>query len=152
MEDFENYAVLQKSDIICIYETWLVQTLDNSLGNYHKFYINAKSKGIALFSKIKPEIVEKYEEESASIIMASYQTFDLIAVYRFSENYQIEDFTSKIISLVNLSRTVVICGDINVDLVKYPNNKFSKRLSGLGFIQLVDTPTHILGGIIDHVY
>ena len=49
LEDFANDSILQKSDIICINETWLVQTIDASFENFHKFYINAKSKGIALF-------------------------------------------------------------------------------------------------------
>ena len=152
LEDFANDSILQKSDIICINETWLVQAMDTSFENFHKFYINAKSKGIALFSKIKPVQIKKYEDEMASVILASYQTFDLIAVYRFSENTQLGQFTNLIHSLLNLSRTIVICGDVNVDLVKYPTNNFSQYLFGLGFIQLVNTPTHIQGGIIDHVY
>ena len=152
LEDFQNDAVLQKSDIICINETWLVQTLEESFQNYYKFYVNAKSKGMAFFSKIKPDWVEKYEYQMASIIIASYQSFDVISVYKFSEHDQIDEFTRKVVDKINLSKTVIVCGDINVDLVKYPSNKFSTCLSNLGFSQLVNTSTHILGGIIDHVY
>ena len=152
LSDFVNDSLLQKCDIICIQETWLVQAIDTPFENFHKFYINAKSKGVALFSRIKPERVEKYEDEMTSVIFASYQRFDLIAVYRFSENSHLEQFTNNISNMLNLSRTIIVCGDLNLDLAKYPTNKFSKYLFGLGFIQLVNTPTHIQGGIIDHVY
>ena len=47
---------------------------------------------------------------------------------------------------------VVICGDMNLDLIKYPNNKLTNSLQNLGFSQLVNETTHIQGGIIDHVY
>ena len=56
-KDFQNVAFLQKSDIICIYETWLAEDLD-LFSNYHKFYINSKSKGVALFSRLKPDNLE----------------------------------------------------------------------------------------------
>ena len=59
---------------------------------------------------------------------------------------------SEVVTILNLSRTVIICGDININLDKFLQNKFSKSLFNLGFIQLVNSPTHILGGIIDHVY
>ena len=150
-KDFQNDAVLQKSDIICIYETWLVEDLE-LFNDYHKFYINSKSKGVALFSRMKPDNVETYEFTMASIIVASYELYDIISVYKFAEIHQIEEFTLNIVDKLNLSKTVVICGDINLDLIKYPSNKFTNNLKNLGFIQLVNTSTHILGGIIDHVY
>jgi hypothetical protein len=96
--------------------------------------------------------VEKLSSNLASIIIASYESFDLILVYRFSENANVHEFTEEIVNILNLSRTVIICGDFNINLAKFPHNKFSKSLFNLGFIQLVNNPTHILGGIIDHVY
>ena len=149
--DFQNDLVLQKSDIICIYETWLVQNLE-PFDNYHSFYINSKSKGMALLSKLKPEIVEKYEYTMASFIVASYKMFDVISVYKFAEFNQIDEFIEEIAEKLNLSKTIVICGDMNLDLIKHPSNKFTTYLLQLGFNQLVNTSTHILGGIIDHVY
>jgi hypothetical protein len=150
-EDLQNDYFLQKSDIICLTETWLSDDLENT-GKYHSYFINSGSKGIALFSVIQPVTVEKFSSEVASIIIASYQDFDLILAYRFSENSNIHEFAEEVVNILNLSRTVIICGDININLDKFPQNKFSKSLFNLGFIQLVNSPTHILGGIIDHVY
>ena len=96
--------------------------------------------------------MDKFSTDVASIIIASFASFDLILVYRFSENSNIYEFTEQIVNILNLSKTVIICGDINVNIDKLPQNKFSKSLFNLGFVQLVNSPTHILGGIIDHVY
>ena len=96
--------------------------------------------------------MDKFSSDVASIIIASFASFDLILVYRFSENSNIYEFTEQIVNILNLSKTVIICGDINVNIDKLPQNKFSKSLFNLGFVQLVNSPTHILGGIIDHVY
>ena len=150
-EDLQNDHFLQKSDIICLTETWLSEDLKNT-GKYHSYFINSGSKGVALFSVIEPVTVEKLSSDLASIIVASYQSFDLILVYRFSENSNIYEFTEQIVNILNLSKTVIICGDINVNIDKLPQNKFSKSLFNLGFVQLVNSPTNILGGIIDHVY
>jgi hypothetical protein len=150
-EDLQKDHFLQKSDIICLTETWLSYDLENT-GKYHSYFINSGSKGVALFSVIKPETVDKLSSDEASVIIASFASFDLILVYRFSENSSIFDFTEEIVNIVNLTKTVIVCGDFNINLTKFPQNKFSKALFNLGFIQLVNSPTHILGGIIDHVY
>ena len=54
--------------------------------------------------------------------------------------------------LLDLERFTVITGDFNVCLDKQPNNQITKFLCGLGFKQLVTSPTHVLGGRIDHAY
>ena len=150
-EDLQADHFLQKSDIICLTETWLSDDLENT-GKYHSYYINSGSKGVALFSVIPPVTVDTISSNSASIIFASYETFDLILVYRFSENSNVHEFTEEICNILNLTKTVIICGDFNINLAKSPHNKYSQSLFDLGFIQLVNSPTHMLGGIIDHVY
>ena len=54
--------------------------------------------------------------------------------------------------LIDLERFTVITGDFNVCLKKQPNNQITNFLCGLGFKQLVTSPTHVLGGRIDHAY
>jgi hypothetical protein len=71
--------------------------------------------------------VDKFSSDVASIIIASFASFDLILVYRFSENSNINEFTEEIVNILNLTKTA---------------------LFNLGFIQLVNSPTHVLGGII----
>ena len=51
-----------------------------------------------------------------------------------------------------MEKRLIVLGDVNVDLKKHPMNNFTKALTEIGFRQLVSSPTHILGGILDHVY
>ena len=46
----------------------------------------------------------------------------------------------------------VIGGDMNINLIKTPNNHITARLKDEGFEQIVKNATHIEGGLIDHVY
>ena len=151
-EDLISDDYIQKSDIICIQETWLNADPSEGLTEFEAHFLNMKSKGIALFSKKRPDDIQKMSYEHSSIIMATYGSFDVISVYRFAENHSLNNFTDNIMKLVNINHTVIILGDFNLDLNKNPTNMFTKTLQNFGFIQLVDHPTHILGGIIDHVY
>ena len=40
-EDLQNDQFLQKSDILCLTETWLSDDLENT-GKYHSYYINSE--------------------------------------------------------------------------------------------------------------
>ena len=73
-------------------------------------------------------------------------------MYRYSDNSSLEAFTSQVLDCLNLEKTVIVLGDMNVDLKKHPMNSLTKSLTNIGFQQLVLSPTHILGGLLDHVY
>ena len=152
-KDVENDAWINKSDILCIIETWLTSDLEDMFANYeHHFYINTRSKGIALLSKIKPIVVTKLSTDFCSIITACFEKFDLLTVYRFAEGRNINECVEALIDLINLSKTTVITGDINIDILSEPHNGFTAALMSLGFVQKVTSPTHLLGGLIDHIY
>ena len=151
-EDLISDDFIQKSDIICIQETWLNADPSECLTEFEAHFLNLKSKGIALFSKKKPDDIQKRSYENSSIILATYANFDVISVYRFSEHHRLIEFTDNIMKLVNINHTVIILGDVNLDLNKNPTNLFTQTLQNFGFAQLVNHPTHILGGIINHVY
>ena len=51
-----------------------------------------------------------------------------------------------------MDKDVLIAGDFNICYMKNKTNKISKMLENEGFQQLVQHPTHIQGGHIDHVY
>ena len=54
--------------------------------------------------------------------------------------------------LLNLKNTTIIGGDINLCFNKEKNNTFTTFLLSIGFSQLIKNPTHIDGGLIDHLY
>ena len=150
--DLKQDDYIQRSDIICVNETWLSEDPEEAMEYFKGFFINEKSKGTAVYSKKIPLNVQTSVTENASIIAVEYTAFHLISVYRYSENSNIRGFTDQVLNCFNLSKIVIILGDINIDLKKDPMNIFTKSLTTMGFKQLVLQPTHILGGILDHVY
>ena len=105
-----------------------------------------------MFTKIVPDMLQRVYTETMSMLFARFQLFDLLSVYKFAEVSCIDEFTGQILEYIDLSRPVILIGDINIDLLKQPNNKFSKQLKDLGFVQLVKEATHISGGLLDHLY
>ena len=149
--DLKNDEFIMQSDILCIQETWLSTDLDQPMGNFEDYYIHRGSKGIALFSRLKPLNILNLYSDTCTIIKATYDAFDLINVYRFSDT-NINECTEEVLTLINLSRTQIIVGDMNIDIIKDSQNSFTQSLQQKGFRQMVERPTHELGGLIDHVY
>ena len=78
--------------------------------------------------------------------------FDVLSVYRFSDSSNLQEATNQIQRCIDFTRTVIVLGDFNIDLLKQPENLLSQSLKCLGFTQLVLQATHISGSLIDHVY
>ena len=151
-QDLKDDNFLQQSDILCVNETWLVDDPDTNFDGFSSHYLNKRSKGVAMFTKIIPEKLQRVHTETLSMLFVRFQLFDLLSVYKFAEVSRMDEFTEQILEYVDLSRPVILIGDINIDLLKQPHNKFSKQLKGLGFVQLVNEATHISGGLLDHLY
>ena len=143
---------IMKSDIIAIQETWLESDSEEFNSEFHKYYVHGRSKGIAIFTKMRPMTVYKSQSSHCSIIKASFPQFDLFNLYRFSNDTNILLFTEDVLPLLDNSRTQVILGDMNINLLRNPQNHLTDNLAQRGFQQLVTRPTHDLGGLIDHVY
>ena len=87
-------------------------------------------------------------------MVVAYEKFRLINVYRFSESDNIKEFSEQFLkdTAEYMTGSVIICGDLNIDLIGNANNVFTKSLTNMGFQYLDTGPTHIRGGQIDHVY
>ena len=152
-EDVEKDEHLKKSQILFLSETWLTSDFEGKFANFsYQYSLNRGSKGIIALSKIKPSNVTKIENDFCSVIVISYEHFEIITVYRFAERRNLTEFSETILRLVNQSKTVVIMGDINIDVISEPNNMFTTSLERNGFSLKLRKPTHILGGCIDHFY
>ena len=64
----------------------------------------------------------------------------------------LDQFREEILPFVDVSRTQIMIGDFNINLLKTPQNVLTSTLQQLGYRQLVMKPTHNQGGLIDHVY
>ena len=75
----------------------------------------------------------------------------MIAVYR-SEGGSLDGLLSKLLDILDLSKSTVVVGDMNVCNRKRPENLLKTFLEELGFKELIRQATHIEGGHLDHAY
>ena len=147
---------IQFGDTICLSETWLPKEFSGDNFHVDGFQLHTNSaghgKGLATYFK------EKIFTHSVDITEVNLQvtklyspSLDVISVYRSQEG-SLQKLTDNLLSIVDNSKTTLICGDFNVCLKTSRNNCLSKTLKLNGFLQHVKEATHIKGGHIDHVY
>ena len=151
-EDMKKDDFIMKSDIVCLQETWIEKDPSIPITDFEEHYVNGGSKGIALLTRPNPLKILKFQSETCSVIKAIYDKFDLMNIYKFSGALNIKDFTDEILPLIDLSRTQILLGDFNINLMTNSQNHFTQSLQHLGFQQMVSSPSHVLGGLIDHIY
>ena len=73
----------------------------------------------------------------------------MLLVYR-RDNLKVEHFLNTICYFAVEKSLNIILGDLNIN--DFHDNIARTTLLALGFQQFVTAPTHIRGGIIDHIY
>ena len=76
---------------------------------------------------------------------------DLIVVYK-SPTGKDSDLRNILERAINPQRSTLVCGDFNMCFTERKISNTILFLIESGFMQLVQDPTHIAGGHIDHVY
>ena len=74
----------------------------------------------------------------------------IINVYR--SNTAGIDFIEKLKTLIDLDKTVIICGDFNFCASSESNNGISLFFKNMNFLQFVNDATHREGRALDHIY
>ena len=110
-----------------------------------------EGKGIVTYSTDIFKLTDQILKAKHQIVRYQTLNLDSIHVYRSSSG-SIEELKDDIISLIDEEKTTHISGDFNICLKKAPNNSLTKQLKHLDFDQLIQQPTHIEGGLIDHIY
>ena len=156
LKDLTLDSRLMKGDVVNVQETSITDENEIDHLEFKDHAINfinvGLGKGVAAL--VKNEIEYKKEEvaeEKLQIIKISLKALDSINVYR-SAGYSLDDTFDKIEELIDDSKTTLIMGDFNVCLQKNPTNGLTRKLTEIGFSQLVTKATHIEGGHIDHIY
>ena len=85
------------------------------------------------------------------ITVASFAAVDVFVVYR-SATCSPKTVVDIVSSMLNLQKSVLVCGDINICFKEHRNNGLIRFFLTHGFKQIVSKATHIEGGLIDHVY
>ena len=76
---------------------------------------------------------------------------DVINIYR-SEGASSEQLIHDIKNLFNRKKKTFIVGDLNICYSKERFHRVLRALSSLGFKSMVQYPTHLSGGYIDHLH
>ena len=157
LRDIRKDWKLQNGDVLHLLETSLPADTDTEDITIHGFkgrFINiGNGKGIGTFGKedVDCDHIEDVVKPSLQITKYSVKGVDSISVYR-SSNHSIPDVIQALESLIDVGRTTIITGDFNICSKKNPNNGVTVSLERKGFKSIIERPTHILGGHIDHMY
>ena len=146
---------LRQSDILVLAETWIQNTFEVDsfeLDNY-EVHLNStgRGKGLAVFYKMHVERVADHNEDNINITKLELTKMDVIAVYRSADGTW-DSLTNKLTEILDLSKTTMVFGDMNICNKKRPENKLKRFLEGVGFREVVREATHSDGGHLDHAY
>ena len=72
-------------------------------------------------------------------------------MYR-SKGGSLDGLVSKLLDILDLSKSTVVIGDMNICNRKRPDNILKTFLEELGFTESIRQATHIDGGHLDHAY
>ena len=92
-----------------------------------------------------------HEIVSFVVSKVTSENVDIVGVYR-SQDGDLRHLAKILGSMIDDTKTTVIGGDLNICALKAPNNIFAQTLKERGFEQVVTMATHIMGGLLDHVY
>ena len=157
MEDIKHDYDLKNSNIVCLQETWLHDNekhLDEyQLPNFMSHFITCgRGKGVVTYFPPEFHVEDEISNPLYQITKLISPKLDILNVYR--SNNAGSTFNEDLIYILQgpINKTTVLCGDLNFCARKQPNHPVKLLLEKEQFIQLVIDPTHIDGGVIDHVY
>ena len=155
-EDIKFDQCLLEADVLQFIETSLLKNSDTStlqLDGYTSHFLNiSKGKGLATY--VKNDIVmfdEDCTDNGIQITKFCSNSITLISVYR-SQNGNIGSLLELLNNLISGEDAVLIAGDFNLCNNKRPNNAIISFMEKTGFQLLVNEPTQMMGGFIDHAY
>ena len=110
-------------------------------------------KGIATYYK-ESKFKHKVDFKTMNIQITKFcsGSTDVINVYRSSKGNS-GDLLCKLVEMITPGHSILITGDFNICYMNHGRNRMSKGLiEDHGLQQLIQDPTHIMGGHIDHIY
>ncbi|MDE8133083.1 exodeoxyribonuclease III [Erysipelothrix rhusiopathiae] len=131
-KDFEGIFEAMDTDVLCLQETKMqAGQLDYNPEGYYAYYNYAEKKGYsgtAVYTRIKPlnvtyGIQEDEHNTEGRVITCEYDDFFLVCVYtpnsqpelkRIDYRMQWEDDFREYLKMLDETKPVVLCGDLNV--------------------------------------
>ena len=146
---------LIEAQVIALQETWchpeqVYASLE--IPGYRQHLVSqGRGKGVATYFKGDYQVTGQIKTDLYQISKVSSSALDVLNVY-CSQGCNKSNFLKDLGSLVRKDRPCFIVGDLNIDYSSNPNDIVIRMLEGKGFKQLVQSPTHLCGGTLDHIY
>ena len=109
-----------------------------------------RGNGIASYYKEDDVEVESHWETTYQITKLSTSVFDIINVY--FKDRSTNSFLSEMNYLLTNPEKTIILGDFNIDYLKQSSNQVVSWFEARNFVQIIQKPTHIKGGLINPVW
>ena len=141
--------------VLTLQETWCHNVHDNNHLQIPGYLIHLVSqgngKGIATYFKAGFSVTGTINKSLYQISRVSSDTLNVINVY-ISRGADKREFMKDLGLLAKGTKPCIIVGDFNIDFLKTPDEFIIRQIVSNGFKQIVTSPTHEKGGLIDHVY
>ena len=149
----EDDIYAKQSNIVAITETWVEPHIESSisspLGHFYGASVGA-GKGVGAFTKTSNECVGAFINEDFQILCIPLnESVQLCFVY-LSSNCDHGNVVSEISSILKGPKMSIFVGDFNFQAGE--KNMISDFFSRRNYLQMIKSPTHERGRIIDHLY
>ena len=156
--DLKSEPQIKGSDVILVQQTCLgiSECVDGyQLAGYMSHFNSyGNGKGMALYHKEVFKQSGDIKKENYQISKLSSEKYDIVSVYRSSDSVKSNmiEFLTDLRTLLSSNKNTLILGDFNSNAVCLNKNFILSELENWNFKQLVQNPTHVQGGVIDHCY
>ena len=155
--DLKSDYKMLKTKMISLQETWCSDNYDNSHLSIDGFDLHltnqGNGKGIATYfmSKYFKLVKEVNNEKYQMTLFSTHEnTIHIVNIYR-SHAANTDSFLQDLESMISNYEICYIFGDFNIDYLN-SNHEILAWIINHGFSQLVNSPTHEEGGLLDHAY
>ena len=171
------YGLVVKIDVIALSETWLIPNQhdlsDFNIDEYKMYVMSRNNKhggGVCIYVRedleseqigiISKQIENCYESIFVNIKLQSTRNVKIGCIYR-APNTDMELFNDEMLATLEFfkNNNVYLCGDFNVDLLKYNEHQNSRNfintMFSYGYYPMINYPTRITcnsATIIDNIF
>ena len=143
------------AEIVALQETWCEPEQENhhlALPGYN-MHLESQGfgKGVVTYFQEQYCVSGSVNKELYQMIRVTKGDFHVINVY-CSRGANKQHFFNDLMMLTRGTVNCMIVGDFNENFLQEPKTRLIQHMLANNLLQLVDTPTHSEGGLLDHVY
>ena len=110
-----------------------------------------RGKGVATYFSDEFQVSGTVNKEYYQMSKVAGNEFDIVNIY-CSQGANKAEFLRDLGKMAGSPKPCFIVGDFNINYLRVPHEMIVNKIQSCGYKQLVQHPTHIAGGLLDHVY